>query len=101
MTTFLKFESEGQFLTELAKLNLQPLSEIQGEGFTISVIGLISDGGETVMVDEQGEEVLDEDGLQVMLPTYIDGYHVNLLGNLPEGWDTMTVEVNSPIRIFG
>jgi hypothetical protein len=101
MTTFLKFNDEGHFLTELAKLKLSPASEIKGDGFALSVIGLIPDGGEAALIDEQGEAVLDEDGLQVMQPTYIDGWHVNLLGDLPSGWDAMVVQVNSPVRVFG
>ena len=101
MTTFLKFNDESQFLTELAKLKLSPASEIAGEGFVLSVIGLIPDGGKTPVLDELGEPVLDEDGLEVLEPTYIDGWHVNLLGELPEGWGAMSVEVNSPVRIFG
>ena len=101
MTTFLKFDSEGQFLSELAKLKLSPASEIKGEGFVLSVIGLIPDGGKTPVLNDEGEPVLGEDGLELLEPTYISGWHVNLLGQLPEGWDAMAVEVNSPVRIFG
>lgn len=93
MTTFLKFNDESQFLTELAKLKLSPASEIKGDGFVLSVIGLIPDGGE--------ETVTDAEGVETVQPTYIDGWHVNLLGQLPDGWDAMAVEVNSPVRVFG
>jgi hypothetical protein len=83
MTTFLKFPSEGDFNQALFELGLTPASEVKGDGFVLSVVGLIPDGG----TEEE--------------PTYIDGYHVNLLGEVPEGWDAMVVQVSSPVRVFG
>ena len=129
MTTFLKFENEGAFYQALSALGLSPAAEIKGDGFALSVIGLIPDGGYEPVLNKQywlshntppedqkglpddvvlasgGEQKPDgtvyKKGERLMQPTYIDGWHVNLLGELPEGWDAMTVEVNSPVRIFG
>ena len=56
----------------------------------IDVIGtLYNDDG---VYNEQGEEV--------SAPTAMAGFHVNYLGDLPEGWDAYEVTPEQPKRIF-
>ena len=55
----------------------------------IDVIGTITEGGEW-----------DEDGNEIVAPTAIAGWHVNYLGDLPEGWGNYEVSPESPHRIF-
>tara|TARA_Y100000361_G_scaffold111306_1_gene101427 strand:- start:27 stop:359 length:333 start_codon:yes stop_codon:yes gene_type:complete len=44
--------------------------------------------------------VFDEDGEQVTAPTPMDGWHVNYLGDLPDGWEAYEVNPAPPKRIF-
>ena len=44
--------------------------------------------------------IYDEEGEEVTAPTPMDGWHVNYLGDLPEGWETYEVKPEPPKRIF-
>ena len=46
------------------------------------------------------DAVYDEEGEEVTAPTPMDGWHVNYLGNLPEGWEPYEVYPEPPKRIF-
>ena len=55
----------------------------------IDVIGTITEGGEW-----------DDEGNEIVAPTVLDGWHVNYLGDLPDGWGDYEVSPESPHRIF-
>lgn len=55
----------------------------------IDVIGIITEGGEW-----------DEDGTETVSPTTLDGFHINYLGDLPEGWEAFEVIPVKPYRVF-
>lgn len=44
--------------------------------------------------------VYNEEGEEVTAPTPMDGWHVNYLGDLPDGWETYEVHPEPPKRIF-
>jgi len=44
--------------------------------------------------------VYDEEGEEVTAPTAMAGFHVNYLGDLPEGWDAFEVTPEQPKRVF-
>ena len=44
--------------------------------------------------------VYDEEGEEVSAPTAMAGFHVNYLGDLPEGWDAYEVTPEEPKRVF-
>ena len=44
--------------------------------------------------------VYDEEGEVVTAPTAMTGFHVNYLGDLPEGWDAYEVTPEQPKRVF-
>ena len=46
------------------------------------------------------DAVYDEEGEEVTAPTPMDGWHVNYLGDLPDGWETYEVHPELPKRIF-
>jgi len=52
-------------------------------------VGLISIGGE---YDDEGEVITP--------PTLLDGWHVNYVGELPDGWEEYVVEPANPYRVF-
>ena len=55
----------------------------------IDVVGIITVGGEC-----------DEDGTDTVAPTTLDGYHVNYVGDLPDGWEAYEVTPGNPYRVF-
>ena len=55
----------------------------------IDVVGTITEGGEW-----------DEDGTETVAPTTLDGFHVNYVGDLPDGWEAFEVIPKKPYRVF-
>jgi hypothetical protein len=55
----------------------------------IDVVGIITEGGEW-----------DKEGVEIVAPTKLDGYHINYLGTLPTGWEAYTVTPKNPYRVF-
>ena len=97
MTTYLRFPDEP---TGMAALEAAGFTTTDEDGATvvitashthaIDVVGLIHIGGE---YDPETGEVLVE-------PTPLDGWHVNLAGDLPTGWDSCVVSPEHPSRVF-
>ena len=56
---------------------------------SLDVIGTITRGGEW-----------DEEGNVVVSPTTLDGWHLNFVGNLPEGWEEYAVYPANPVRVW-
>jgi hypothetical protein len=109
MTYYLRFSSEESFQEESTKVCLYILCEEQAPqdaesadeisaGYynltshehAMDIIGTISQGGQ--WDDETGEELEP--------PTVLDGWHVNYIGELPEGWDQYLVFPENPVRKF-
>ena len=57
--------------------------------YALDMIGTITRGGEW-----------DEEGNEVVAPTTLDGFHVNYVGELPEGWEAFEVKPELPYRVF-
>ena len=57
--------------------------------YALDVVGTITVGGEW-----------DEEGNEVVAPTTLDGFHVNYVGELPEGWEAFEVTPSTPYRVF-
>jgi hypothetical protein len=57
--------------------------------YAIDVVGSITRGGEW-----------DEEGNVITEPETLDGFHVNYVGELPEGWEAFEATPNSPYRVF-
>lgn len=51
-----------------------------------------------VLYNDDG--VYNEEGEVITPPTVIPGWHVNYLGDLPEGWEAFEVTPEQPKRIF-
>lgn len=89
---FFRFPDEA---TGMAALEAAGLLNEDGEYITAShshaldVIGTISRGGEW-----------DEEGSVITPPTVLDGWHVNFIGELPDGWEEFVVEPTNPVRIW-
>ena len=55
----------------------------------IDVVGHIVRGGE-----------YDEEGKVLVPPKVLKGFHINFMGELPDGWDEYVVEPANPARVF-
>jgi hypothetical protein len=89
---FFRFPDEA---TGMAALDTAGLLTEDGDPITAShthaldVIGAISIGGE---YDEEGEVITP--------PTLLDGWHLNYIGKLPDGWEDYVVRPEQPVRVF-
>jgi len=90
---FFRFPDEA---TGMAALEAAGLLTEDGDPITAShthaldVVGAISRGGE---YDPETGEVL-------VPPTVLDGWHCNLAGDLPDGWEEYVVRPEQPVRVF-
>ena len=98
MTYFLRFTDEAAWTVAATEAGY--FSEPDEDGNTtllaythdhaIDVIGPIYVGGE--WNHETGEVIVS--------PTLLDGWHVNFIGELPDGWDDYVVTPEQPARVF-
>jgi len=93
MTHFIRFPDS---VIGTAALDAAGLLDTDGNPIVAShthaldVVGPIYEGG-----------VYDSDTGEVITPpTLLDGWHVNYVGDLPDGWDAYIVTPESPIRVF-
>jgi hypothetical protein len=91
MTYFLRFTDESTWTaaaTEAGFITDDTLAAYTHDR-AIDVVGTITRGGE-----------YDEDGKVLVPPKTLKGFHVNFMGELPEGWDEYVVEPVEPARVF-
>ena len=84
---FLHFPNKATFLAAVA-----PYTDDEGNITVpnIDVIGTIYEGGE-----------YDEEGNVITPPQAIPGYHVNMIGPIPEAFEAFVIErPNYPYRVF-
>ena len=93
MTHYLRFPDE---LTGMAALDAAGLLTEDGDPITAShthaldCIGPISIGG---TYDPETGDVITP-------PTLLPGWHVNYIGDLPDGWDAYLVTPKQPVRVW-
>jgi len=98
MTThYLRFPNEATGMAALAEAGFTATDEggtvrilTASHTHALDCIGTITRGGE---YDPKTGEVITP-------PEVLDGYHVNYIGELPEGWDTYVVSPEQPVRVF-
>lgn len=93
MTHYIRFPDETTGWIELGNAGLldadrNPITA--SHTHALDVIGPIYVGGEW---DPETGEVITP-------PTLLDGWHVNLAGDLPDGWDSYVVSPEHPSRVF-
>jgi len=100
---FLKFPDEETFLTKAKEAGLTYTHNETGEpqvtlfthDYSIDVIGTIYTPGEYTRDEETGELV------EVVAPVALDGYHINMLGVIPESFQEYVIDTpNTPNRVF-
>jgi len=98
MTHYLRFTNESAWTAAATAAGY--FSEPDKDGNTalmaythdhaIDVVGIITRGGE---YDPETGEV-------IVAPTVLDGFHINFIGTLPDGWDEFLVSPAAPYRVF-
>ena len=92
MTYYLRFPNESTWTaaaTEAGFIVDDALAAYTHDR-AIDVVGKITRGGE---YDPETGEV-------IVAPTVLDGWHVNLAGVLPDGWDEFAVYPANPVRVW-
>jgi hypothetical protein len=82
---------EAGFMTTVTDEEGNETEELQAytHSHAIDVVGTITEGGEW-----------DEDGNEIVAPTVLDGFHINYLGDIPDGWEAFEVKPEIPVRVF-
>lgn len=101
MTHYLKFADEAQAKAEMTAAGLYHEAQdripagyySRSTGVSIDVVGVIYDPG-------QYEVGSDGKLVEVSPPVARDGYHINLLGALPENLAPYKVTPTTPRRVF-
>jgi hypothetical protein len=94
---FLRFPDETTGMAALEAAGLLATDEdgikrpiTASHAHALDVIGAIVRGGEW---DPETGEVLTP-------PTLLDGWHINYIGELPDGWEQYVVRPTNPVRVF-
>jgi hypothetical protein len=97
MTHYLRFPDEATGMAALDAAGLlmldpdtnkqQPI--LASHHHALDIVGPIYIGGSW-----------DDDGNTLEPPTLLPGWHVNLIGDLPDGWDAYLVAPRNPRRVF-
>jgi hypothetical protein len=98
MDKYLKFDSETAMLEAMRSAGLLAVDEVGNEfvpfyhnGTTIDVVGLIVDT----------PAVMNEDGNITTEATFVEGWHVNLRGDIPVGLESYEIETPAtPARVW-
>jgi len=93
MTHYLRFSDESTGMAALDAAGLlteNGLPVTASHAHALDVIGAIYRGGG---YDSETGEVITP-------PTLLSGWHVNYVGDLPDGWDVYLVEPKHPSRVF-
>jgi hypothetical protein len=93
MTHYLRFTDEPTGTAALDDAGLLDADDnpiVASHTHALDVIGPIYEGG-----------VYDPDtGDVITPPTLLDGWHVNYVGEMPDGWEQYVVTPEQPVRVF-
>jgi hypothetical protein len=92
MTTYLKFTSEADAIAALADYRSDDGWIVASHDHAIDVVGTIH--------KPTGNMLTDSDGMQYPEMAPLDGFHINLIGNIPEAAKPYVVFPGDPVRVF-
>jgi len=97
MTHYLRFPDES---TGMAALEAAGLTTTNDDGDTVVLTASHTHALDCVGLIYRGGTYDPDTGEVSTPPTLLSGWHVNFVGELPDGWDTYLVEPKHPSRIF-
>lgn len=93
MTHYLRFPNEK---AGMAALDAAGLLTEDGDPLTASHTHAL----DIVATITRGGAYNPETGEQLTPPTALSGWHVNYIGDLPDGWDAYLVTPEQPVRVW-
>jgi len=97
MTHYLRFPDEA---TGMAALDAAGFTTTNEDGDTVVLTASHAYALDCVGPIYRGGTYDPDTGEVITHPTLLSGWHVNYVGDLPNGWDAYLVEPNHPSRIF-
>jgi hypothetical protein len=94
--TMFRFPDEATGMAALEAAGL--LNEDEG-GDKIPILASHTHALDIIATIQRGGE-WDEDGTVITPPEILPGWHVNLQGEVPDGWDAYAVYPESPVRVW-
>lgn len=96
-TTYLRFPDEA---AGMAALDAAGLTTTNEDGDTVVITASHTHALDCVGHIYRGGTYDPDTGEVITPPTLLSGWHVNYVGDLPDGWDAYLVEPKHPSRIF-
>jgi hypothetical protein len=97
MTHYLRFPDE---FTGMAALDAAGLTTTNEDGDTVVLTASHTHALDVIGPIYKGGTFDPDTGKVITPPVLLDGWHVNYIGELPEGWDVYVVEPEQPARVF-
>jgi hypothetical protein len=97
MTHYLRFPDEP---TGMAALDAAGLTTTNEDGDTVVLTASHTHALDCVGLIYRGGTFDPDTGEVLTPPVLLNGWHVNYVGDLPDGWDAYLVEPKHPSRVF-
>jgi hypothetical protein len=97
MTHYLRFPDE---FTGMAALDAAGLTTTNEDGDTMVLTASHTHALDVVGPIYKGGTYDPDTGEVITPPVLLSGWHVNYIGELPEGWDQYVVAPKHPVRVF-
>jgi hypothetical protein len=97
MTHYLRFLDES---TGMAALDAAGLTTTNEDGDTVVLTASHTHALDVVGPIYRGGTYDPDTGEVITPPVLLNGWHVNYVGDLPDGWDVYLVEPKHPSRVF-
>jgi hypothetical protein len=97
MTHYIRFPDES---TGMAALDAAGLTTTNEDGDTVVLTASHTHALDCVGLIYRGGTHDPETGEVITPPALLSGWHVNYIGDLPDGWDAYVVSPEQPVRVF-
>ena len=97
MTHYLRFPDES---AGMAALDAAGLTTTNEDGDTVVLTASHTHALDVVGPVYKGGTYDPETGEVITPPVLLSGWHVNYVGELPEGWDEFLMEPANPVRVW-
>ena len=97
MTHYLRFPDES---TGMAALDAACLTTTNEDGDTVVLTASHTHALDVIGPIYRGGTYDPDTGEVITPPVLLEGWHVNYIGKLPEGWDAYVVTPEQPVRVF-
>lgn len=98
---FFRFTDEAAWLTAARAAGfMTTVTDEEGEESEVLQAYTADHAIDVIGVLYNDDGVYDEEGEETTPPSAMTGWHVNYLGDLPEGWESFEVTPETPKRVF-